>query len=196
MKITDWPAPETIDETMEASLERIARSTPEWSRHVVVRQLIHSDLPALEWEGQYTHFRRLYADAYQRALQDRAVLWVAELPGAGVIGQLFVQLISPRWELADGRSRAYLYSFRIRPEFRGAGVGSRLLEEAEQDLRRRGFREATLNVGRENGAARKLYERHGYRVAGEEPGRWTYVDEHGQRRQVHEPAWRMRKRLD
>ena len=162
---------------------------------IVIRHLVKADLPALEWDGEYSHFRRLYARAYQRSQKKRAVLWVAEMVEVGVIGQLFVQLAGERAELADGEHRAYIYSFRVQPPYRRFGVGTRLLQTAEQDLFERGMRTVTLNVGRENHEARQLYERLGYRVVAPEPGRWRYIDDRGRVRTVHEPAWRMEKLL-
>lgn len=169
---------------------------PPWERPgLVIRHLDRDDLPDLEWDGVYRHFRRLYARAYHSARKGRAVLWVADLAGSGLIGQLFVQLVSSDRRLADGKRRAYLYSFRVRPEYRGAGVGSRLLKVAEGDLIRRGCRLVTLNVARDNPDAQRFYERHGYRVVAPEPGRWQYVDDRGRVRTVVEPAWRMEKVL-
>jgi ribosomal protein S18 acetylase RimI-like enzyme len=162
---------------------------------IIVRHATRKDLPALEWDGQYTHFRRLYAQAVRRAEEGESVLWVAELPPIGLIGQLFVQLISHRTELANGRTRAYIYSFRVRPDYRGAGIGTLLMQTAETDLGKRGYRNVTLNVARDNPDARRLYERFGYTVVADEPGRWSYLDHNGHRRHVHEPSWRMEKEL-
>lgn len=172
-----------------------AGASAEVNGQLVIRQLARRDLPELEWEGAYRHFRRLYARAYRAARKGRAILWVAELEDAGLIGQVFVQLISGDRRLADGKNRAYLYSFRVRPEYRGQGVGGRLLAVAEADLVRRGCRKATLNVARDNPGARRFYERNGYRVVAPEPGRWRYVDHRGRVRTVEEPAWRMEKVL-
>ncbi len=160
-----------------------------------IRTVVEADLPGLEWEGQYSHFRRIYADAYDRAVKGRSVLWVADLFGRGIIGQAFVQLVCDRPELADGHTRAYFYAFRVRPEFRGQGVGSQMMTVIEDDLRQRGFRWVTLNVARENTRARLLYERRGYRIVAPEPGRWSYPDQHGIWHSVEEPAWRMEKNL-
>jgi ribosomal protein S18 acetylase RimI-like enzyme len=162
---------------------------------VIFRHITAADLPALEWEGEYTHFRRLYAMAYKRFRRRRAVLWVADWGRVRVIGQLFVQLNSDRRELADGITRAFIYSFRVRPTFRGIGVGSGLLKTAENDLVQRGFRLTTLNVARDNPDARRLYERMGYRVVAPEPGRWRYRDHNGRIQEVNEPSWRMEKAL-
>ncbi len=163
---------------------------------LVIRKVKEEDLPALEWDGEFKHFRRLYAEAYRRSLLGEAVLWLAEFPGKGVIGQLFVHLRSERPELADGKSRGYVYGFRVRPAYRDKGVGTRLLITAEEDLLKRGYRYTVLNVGQDNPDARRLYERNGYRVIGNDPGNWYFIDDRGVRRDVHEPAWRMQKLLD
>lgn len=159
------------------------------------RQVTQTDLPGLEWEGEFVHFRRMYADAYQRSQRGEAVLWVIDHPRLGILGQLFVHLDSPRHELADGVYRAYIYGFRVRPSYRSLGLGTRLLQLAEKDLVQRGFAWAVLNVGRENLDAWRLYERSGYRVVAGDPGRWSYLDEHGIRHDINEPAWRMEKKL-
>ena len=162
---------------------------------LIVRQVTQNDLQALEWDGEYRHFRRLYRDIYHSSCQGKAVLWVGDLEDEGVIGQVFVQLDSARKELADGVSRAYIYGFRVQPKYRRLGIGGRMLQTAEQDLSHRSFQLATLNVGRENLDARRFYERYGYQVVAAEPGRWSYLDDRGNRHEVHEPAWRMEKHL-
>lgn len=160
-----------------------------------IRVLGADDLPALEWDGEFAHFRRLYREIYQSARLGRAVMWVADLPSQGVIGQVFVQLDSARKELADGFSRAYVYGFRVKAPYRSQGVGGRILQAVEADLAGRHFRRVTLNVGRDNPNAQRFYERHGYHVVAAEPGRWSYLDDDNQRHDVHEPAWRMEKTL-
>jgi ribosomal protein S18 acetylase RimI-like enzyme len=70
------------------------------------------------------------------------------------------------------------------------------MHTVEDDLRTRGFRQVTLNVGQDNRDARRFYDRLGYTVVGADPGRWSYIDDKGKRRDMHEPAWRMVKDLD
>lgn len=172
------------------------QSLPEhWISKVLIRHLGEEDLPALEWDGVFSHFRRVYADAYYRALKGLSVLWVADLPAVGIIGQVFIQLSCQRLELADGDQRAYLYSFRIKPAYQNAGLGTRMMRVVEEDLISRGFRAVTLNVAKDNPRARALYERLGYRVIDHEPGIWSYFDHLGQRQTMVEPAWRMQKIL-
>ena len=178
-------------------MEKIAPAveTPSWMSHVRIRLLQESDLPALEWDGEYTHFRRLYADAFQRMQKKLAVHWVAYLPGAGIIGQVFIQLTCDRSELADGYNRAYLYSFRIRPAYRNQGLGTLMMKTVENDLRRRRYQAITLNVAKDNYAAARLYQRMGFVIVAHEPGIWSYPDDDGEWHHMEEPAWRMEKRL-
>lgn len=160
-----------------------------------IRTAKEEDLPALEWDGEYRHFHRLYSEIFESTRKGRAIMWIAEMEPVGLVGQLFVQLISGRPELADGAYRGYIYGFRVKLAYRSQGIGTQMMEVAENDLLKRGFRWVTLNVGHDNPEARRLYERLGYRVVAEEPGQWSYQDEYGQRHEVHEPAWRMEKRL-
>src|SRR5512142_2058842 len=105
----------------------------QWVSQVQIRAATAADLPGLEWDGEFSHFRRVYADAYQRMVDGKSILWVADLPGTGIIGQVFIQLTCDREELADGFCRAYLYSFRIRPPYRRAGLGTRVMQVVERD---------------------------------------------------------------
>lgn len=172
-----------------------APSSASWMPRLVVRQATRADLLPMEWDGEYRHFRRLYRDVYQSGEQGHALLWVVELPGAGLIAQAFVQLRSARAELADGSHRAYLYGFRVRSGYRRQGLGTYLMKFIEADLLRRGYGCLCLNVNRDNDEARRLYERLGYRIVAAEAGRWSYLDDQGLRQEVNEPAWRMEKTL-
>jgi ribosomal protein S18 acetylase RimI-like enzyme len=167
----------------------------EWLSQVQFRLGREDDLPALEWQGEFIHFRKLYRQVYQNACDGKACIWVAELEQAGIIGQVFVQFISSRRELADGETRAYVYGFRVQPAYRSSGVGSQLLRQVEQDLHQRGFQSVTLNVSRQNLGAQRFYKRNGYQIIAAEAGRWSYTDHLGLRRDVDEPAWRMQKSL-
>ncbi|MGB9669236.1 MAG: GNAT family N-acetyltransferase, partial [Anaerolineales bacterium] len=95
-----------------------------------IRFVEETDLIALEWEGEYYRFRNMYRDIYNQSLKGNALLWVIEINGAGVIGQIFSQLNSGNPKLADGKRRAYLFSFRIKQRYQGQGWGSLLLKHA------------------------------------------------------------------
>ena len=160
-----------------------------------MRQITETDLPALEWEGEYIHYRQLYADAYALARQGKAVLWLSEVSGVGLIGQVFVSLPDRRPAFKIIEEKAYIYGFRVRPAFRGRGIGTFMMKFIEDDIYRRGYRCVTLNVARDNPDALRFYERLGYRIIAPEAGNWSYIDHLGVRQEVHEPAWRMEKKL-
>ena len=168
---------------------------PGWIEQVILRHLRREDLPVLEWEGEYTRFRKLYQSAFERSQMGQSVLWVAEHPEYGIIGQLFIQLDSDSDELADGKTKAYLYAFRIRPRYRCEGLGTFMMHIAEADLIRRSFKVITLNVTRDNLEAIRLYERRGYKITGPDAGRWSYPDHEGVWQTVEEASWRMEKQI-
>jgi ribosomal protein S18 acetylase RimI-like enzyme len=162
---------------------------------ITIRYAQRSDQLALEWEGEFKHFRHVFAEAYRLKELGDVIMWVADLDDFGLIGQLFIQLYGPNQIQVNTKKCAYIYGFRVRPDYRGRGIGSQMLETAEADLVSRGFKRIALNVARENEAARRLYERRGYRVVAPEPGIWSYLDDKGHRRFVNEPAWRMEKQF-
>ncbi len=166
------------------------------TNQVLIRQANGDDLPALEWNGEYTHFKRLYADTYAMVQQGKAIIWIAEMNGSGLIGQCFVSLKGSRPELADGSTRAYIYGFRVQSHYRNQGIGTSMMQIIEADLKKRGYHQVTLNVGQENLNAQRFYYRLGYTLDGSDPGYWSYIDDKGKRRDVHEPAWRLIKDLE
>ncbi|HLG26228.1 MAG TPA: GNAT family N-acetyltransferase [Paenisporosarcina sp.] len=59
----------------------------------------------------------------------------------------------------------YIDTVCVNPAFRGQGIGSLLLAQAEEVARDAGFSKVALNVELEKEAAIRLYERVGYHVA-------------------------------
>jgi len=175
--------------------DRNAYTPLNWYESIVFRQVKSTDLPALEWDGEYLHFRNVFKSAFERQLKGRSILWIADLQDFGLIGQVFIQLFSTRVDLADGTDRAYLYAFRIKEPFRNSGLGTRLIKMVEQDLINQHFTETTLNVSKDNPRAIHFYQKNGYKIVSEESGEWSYRDHNDVIRQVKEPAWKMIKKL-
>jgi ribosomal-protein-alanine N-acetyltransferase len=65
---------------------------------------------------------------------------------------------------------ARLYSIAVAPAARGVGLGEALLAAAEREARKRGRDRFRLEVRTDNAAARRLYERRGYRAFGAKAG--------------------------
>ena len=166
-----------------------------WLSRVRYRKAVEADLREMEWEGAYKRFRQVYADVYHRAARGLALMWVAELPEFGLAGQAFVQLKMHDLSTANGKTRAYIHSFRVRPAMRGRGLGTAIMAFIERDLIQRGFKEVTLNVAEENEGAMRLYRRLGYTVVKKIPGNWSYYDDKGKLQHVVEPGYRLVKWL-
>lgn len=156
---------------------------------VVIRNATDLDLPAMEWEGEYRRYRRLYRIAMDEAKAGRRIVLVAEVAGR-IIGQVIAQL-----NRADSDGTGYLYAFRVRPEWRNRGIGTRLIVEAENALLSIGFRRTLIAVARDNPGARRLYERMGYSLFAEDAGEWSFIDDRGRLQHVVEPSWLMEKSL-
>lgn len=163
---------------------------------IMIREMRAADLPVLEWEGAFTHYRLLYQLAYDRMLKGNAICWLADIPEQSVVGQVFVLLFSRgNRKIADGRNRARIHSFRVRPAHQNGGIGTRLMAHAETDLQARGFSSLSLMVAKDNPGGLRFYERIGYEKVGEDEGYWNYVDHLGNQRDVYEPSWIMRKSI-
>jgi len=60
----------------------------------------------------------------------------------------------------------YICGMAVIPEYRGRGLGTRLLALAEEQAAERGFDKLSLIVFEQNEGAKRLYDRHGYNEAG------------------------------
>jgi ribosomal protein S18 acetylase RimI-like enzyme len=161
---------------------------------ITVRIATHADLSKLEWYRQYSHYRQLFRRTFRDQQAGRRLMLVAAT-GDFPIGMVFIQFQSLEHKVADGRSRAYLYSLPVMEMFRGKGVGTRLIQEAESLIQDRGFQWATIAVAKDNHNARRLYERLGYGIFKDDPGQWSFLDHRGQVRHVSEPCWLLQKNL-
>jgi ribosomal protein S18 acetylase RimI-like enzyme len=185
--------PETLQDAIEKPSGRGPATVED---EYIVRPMQERDLPALEWDGEFLHFRRLFRQAYEEMLLGTRLLLMMENRKSGeMIGQVFIQWNSSDPRFADGSRRGYLYALRIKPAYRGRGLGTRMLLAAETEMLRRGMITASIGVEKANLRARALYERRGYRVIGDDPGRWSFVDHLGNPQDVVEPAWLMEKKL-
>jgi ribosomal protein S18 acetylase RimI-like enzyme len=159
-----------------------------------IRSATESDLPGMEWEGEYRRFRRLYRQAWADVKHGRRLILLAQADGV-LIGQIIVQVGANLPVLDDGTLTGYLHAFRVRPAYRNQGVGTRLIQQAEASLRQRRIQRVAIAVDKSNPEARRLYERLGYSFVGEDPGEWTYLDDEGQERAVSEPSYILAKSL-
>ena len=149
----------------------IPRLEPLW---VAVHHQHAASMPEL---GPYVSDRETWRE--RRALYDGlfrkpdTFLLLASLDGE-LIGYALVHVTpaSETW-IADtwvtGDRVAELESISVLPEHRGAGVGSRLMDECHRQIEALGVRDVIIGLLPGNEGARRLYERHGYRPT------WLYL---------------------
>ena len=104
---------------------------------------------------------RIVADFAERRDTRREAGWIAELDGDRV-GCVFCTA-------ADADDTAQLRLLLVDPSARGAGVGTRLVDECLRFARRTGYRRITLWTNDVLVAARRIYERAGFRCDRREP---------------------------
>ena len=104
---------------------------------------------------------RIVADFAERDDSKREAAWIAELDGERV-GCVFCTA-------ADAEDTAQLRLLIVEPSARGAGVGTRLVDECLLFARRAGYRRITLWTNDVLVAARRIYERAGFRCDRREP---------------------------
>jgi ribosomal-protein-alanine N-acetyltransferase len=97
-------------------------------------------------------------EMYTWELQNQSVchIFVARTTDCSVAG------FCAFWLVLD---EIHVNNVAVLPRFRGAGIGSALLQHVLAEAKKLGARRATLEVRASNAAARRLYERLGFYVA-------------------------------
>lgn len=157
---------------------------------IVFRKATKTDLPKLEWYGEYAHFRNVFLRTFRDQEKGQRIMLLADANNFP-IGHIFISLKSQRL----AQPTAYLYSLRVMEMFRGNGIGSRLIAEAENLIVQYHIRTVSIAVAKNNQNAFRLYARLGYRIYSEDDGRWSYIDHRGQLHYVSEPCWILEKKL-
>ena len=86
---------------------------------------------------------------------DPTLLWLAHEPGRPQA------LLASMWVKPEGQD-AEIYALGVAPDAQGRGLGGRLTAVALGEMRRRGFRRATLYVEGDNTPAIRTYRRAGF----------------------------------
>jgi ribosomal protein S18 acetylase RimI-like enzyme len=152
------------------------------------------DLPKLEWYGQFTHHRNLFRRAFTDQQRGKRLMILADCNGFP-IGHIFILFLNTPAHNKEREKRAYLYSLRVMEMFQGQGIGTRLIHQAEEHITQRACHHVSIAVAKTNERARRLYERLGYGVYGDDPGVWNYQDHLGRMRQIKEPCWLLQKEI-
>ncbi|HEX4305116.1 MAG TPA: GNAT family N-acetyltransferase [Solirubrobacterales bacterium] len=163
-------------EIIEAGPERIDAVEPLWLALAAHHgALTPAELPVRAPEDGWPMRR----ERYRQALEDGAVLFLAEVTGDGAatddapggplgggtteaLGYAFARLGSAPEALAIERPLE-VETVAVLPAARGRGIGTALMDAVDAWARERGIGHLTLAVRTNNDDARRLYERRGFR---------------------------------
>jgi ribosomal-protein-alanine N-acetyltransferase len=140
--------------------------TPLDSNAISIRPMKSEDLPQVQIIDRLSFSLPWPGSAYEYELFENplSLLWVAEeqMPygSSHVVGMIVV------WLIVD---EAHIATIAVLPECRGQGIARCLLVTALQEVIRRGFQIATLEVRSGNIAAQNLYHRFGFGTVGFRP---------------------------
>jgi ribosomal protein S18 acetylase RimI-like enzyme len=132
---------------------------PEVVLPLTVRDLSVADLPACAWAGSGV------ATSLERAGIGE-VDYLAVCPPSG----LPVALGGVDYTLTSGAGT--LWQLSVHESLRSCGIGTILIQAAEQRIRARGLSRAELGVDENHPRPRALYERLGYVAHDRQPGSW------------------------
>jgi ribosomal protein S18 acetylase RimI-like enzyme len=138
---------------------------------LTIRDLTRDDLPACAWSGSPRHLA--------------GIARMLDLPGHGEVEYLVacppsglpVAIGSIDYKPSPGAG--LLWQLAVQPALQSCGIGTALIQEAEQRIRGRNLDRAELRVEEWNARARTLYERLGYVAYGSRPEAWDEQAEDG-----------------
>lgn len=140
---------------------------------MTVDHLTKDDLSEISWSGSPTHLQYVAKELDRVVKGETDYLAVKDDEGrircVGLIEHV----------RRAGMGGSEIGQLATHPDFRSMGYGSRLIEAAEELIRRRGRQWSVLGVEEENVRALKLYERLGYQAYGKEEASWTQEDGQG-----------------
>ena len=102
-------------------------------------------------------------EMYLREMDNPRVSYIYVLRIHGGADEEVVVGFCSFWVVSD---ELHINNLAIKPDYRGHGMGTALLQHAMDTAARLGARRATLEVRRSNHAARQIYERLGFEIGG------------------------------
>ena len=127
------------------------------NRDITIEVMAESDLDSVEAIERDAFPVPWPRESFRYELHNPRARNLVARVGTAVVGYVFVWLVAGELKINN---------VAVRRDFRGRGVGARLLEAVIEPARAQGFVEATLEVRPSNTEARALYERLGFREVG------------------------------
>ncbi|HEY5785058.1 MAG TPA: GNAT family N-acetyltransferase [Microlunatus sp.] len=131
---------------------------------VTFRDLEPADLSDLAWSGGPEHLTAI-AEVLPLMVSEEAEYVVGELANGRLVA-------AGGADLRPVPEAGLLWQLSVHPLLQGLGIGTAMVAELEERIRRRGRTEARLTVEHDNPDAARLYRRLGYREHGSTIESW------------------------
>ena len=131
---------------------------------VTFRDLEPADLTDLDWSGGSEHLTAV-AEVLPLMVADDVEYVVGVLPNSRLVAAGGV-------DLRPSPNAGVIWQLAVHPLLQRLGIGTALIADLEQRLRRRGLTEARLSVEHDNPDATRLYRRLGYGACGSAVESW------------------------
>jgi ribosomal protein S18 acetylase RimI-like enzyme len=138
---------------------------------VIVRDLNIGDIASLGWSGSPAHLASV-REQLGRVPSGEVEYLAACLPSGVPVGKAEI-------DYARRAGAGTLCQAAVHPVLQSCGIGTLLVQVAEERITARGYTAAELAVEHDNPRARALYERLGYVAYGSEPDEWDAEGAHG-----------------
>jgi len=99
-----------------------------------------------------------YIKGIQKGSQE---FWVIE-KGDDIVGEFHIYWDKTDKDEANGINRAYLSAFRVHPDYRGQGLGTKLMQRVIERIKEKGFNEVTIGAYHHEPKIQALYKKWGF----------------------------------
>jgi GNAT superfamily N-acetyltransferase len=161
---------------------------PDLTIPIEIRDLRMADLENLRWSGGPSHLKAI-AVQLDRVTAGLAEYLVACSPSGLPVGKLGI-------DYASRPDAGLIHQVAVQEMLQSCGIGTLLMQAAEERIRDHGRTHAELGVERHNPRARALYERLGYVAYGAEPEEWDDDQPDGSVVRYRTICTLMRKRIN
>lgn len=130
----------------------------EYSKETGWRSISESERKALDKEQWSKRMEEVFDKFIKKETRK---IFVAEGENGGFLGYIFVGEGS---SMMSGVTHGFIYDIFVKEEFRGRGIGTKLIEKAESYCRQRGYSRIMLMVSPNNQSAVGLYAKIGFKA--------------------------------
>ncbi len=152
-----------------------------------IRSAIDTDIPMLTY--LLSNWSSYYQDKWKQKLENKLDIFVATINDLPIVNLLL------DWTKYADQNTAQISSFMVLSPFRNLGIGTVMMDFAEKVIIQKNLKIAQTGAYKTNLKAKKLYERLGYELTGEQQGTLQYTTESGKIETKYEDCWILQKKL-